>query len=108
MNNKATCSICLENINNETENITTLKCKHSFHAECIMMNVFILQRQSQLCPLCRCECIDGTNIFEKRIQELQNINETQKKSLETLDKYAACLNLNTKLIERIKELEKKK
>lgn len=48
------CSICLESMMTKKKNTTTtrigvLKCKHSFHYQCI--NRWI--RTSAICPLCR-------------------------------------------------------
>lgn len=39
------CTICFEEINNE-ENFCVLKCKHKFHATCML-------KWAKSCPLCR-------------------------------------------------------
>ena len=110
-----TCSICLEKINNDSENIIILKCKHSFHAECLMMNIFILQDNSTKCPLCRCECIKMESVLEKRNKELRKIDDTKQEYLNTLikynkmlDKYGNSLELNRKLLEKIQKLKNNK
>jgi len=48
---KPDCSICLEkmDINSTTEKVTELKCKHSFHKQCVK-NWFTMSKN---CPLCR-------------------------------------------------------
>ena len=42
-----TCSICLEDISLNEDNITTLECKHPFHTHCIS------HLRSNKCPSCR-------------------------------------------------------
>ena len=46
MNNE--CIICFEKI--EDDNNINLKCKHSFHKECI---VTLIKKRNRKCPLCR-------------------------------------------------------
>ena len=43
----ATCSICLDDILPNEDNITTLECNHPFHTNCIS------QLRSNKCPSCR-------------------------------------------------------
>lgn len=51
MNNDI-CSICLDNINNDTFN-KTLSCGHMFHYKCIIKCVFNSNSLFIKCPLCR-------------------------------------------------------
>jgi hypothetical protein len=42
------CVICFEDI--DDNNMIKLKCKHSFHKDCI---VTLLRKRNRKCPLCR-------------------------------------------------------
>lgn len=49
------CTICLKSFKKD-DNISELKCSHSFHTSCIMP---WLKEYSYKCPICRTECGDG-------------------------------------------------
>ncbi|CAO2816919.1 unnamed protein product [Amaranthus hypochondriacus] len=44
-----TCSICLENLSNDGDNLKIVRCKHVFHSECLLQWL----SKNQSCPCCR-------------------------------------------------------
>jgi hypothetical protein len=51
-NNTPTCSICLENLNNNNQQIRTISCGHTFHQNCI--DSWFNERPTNPCPY-RCQ-----------------------------------------------------
>ncbi len=57
------CTICLDKIKNDNNQVTTYECNHTFHLKCL--NSWVMK--SQTCPICRqilkC-CVVSTRNFE--------------------------------------------
>ena len=62
------CSICLDNMNNEAEIYTIENCNHKFHTKCIL-EMFI-EGFTDLCPLCR-TIISTTNTRYKDFENFK-------------------------------------
>ena len=60
------CCICLKVVAT-SQNVTKLRCKHSFHTECIMkwLNVQETLYNKLNCPICRCHVLamDSVNNY---------------------------------------------
>lgn len=48
-----TCSICLDNLNQQKGNYLKLKCKHDFHFSCIFQLIATNTDYNNNCPMCR-------------------------------------------------------
>ena len=57
------CSICLEDCkaNHQDPNCVLLKCKHTFHIDCIKNWILSGQPNNIRCPLCREELLNNEN-----------------------------------------------
>ncbi len=53
------CPICLDSLNNNTED---LPCNHTLHKKCIKNLVISNCPSNHKCPICRCPFIDENNI----------------------------------------------
>ena len=89
-----TCSICYENLN---ENTHTLSCGHSYHCGCII-NWF--RNSHNNCPLCNDTKLDVNSL--KWGVKIKTIEEIKK-----LDKKDDCPENIKKNLNKIKQLKKK-
>lgn len=79
------CPICLEDIDNKT---TVLRCKHTFHNECLVdcflfMSKKHVNRRKILCPICRrgiCCSTKRMLLYDTYVQAKQDYMIAQKQS----------------------------
>lgn len=98
MENEDICSICYDELNNES---TTIECGHKYHTNCIIK---WFRTGNHKCPLCNDTTIDTSNI--KYFTKITTIKEIQK-----LGRKKNCpINLKKLLnkIKKIKEQQKNK
>jgi len=75
-----TCSICLDDISVDgEEQITTLKCNHSFHTKCIS------QLRSNKCPGCRTRFTNIPPEMLSKIQQRESADTVSRNTEENLD-----------------------
>jgi hypothetical protein len=85
---KPICAICIDDIDIESGETTTLQCNHQFHKKCIeeYFTVEIIKKnnKSVFCPLCRSE-ITNLHTFDIQTVEYDHAYELYKR------KWKLCL-----------------
>lgn len=57
------CSICLETLLDKTKDLSSLKCGHEFHKNCILEAL----KNSPLCPICKQNSRKGKKLMKNRV-----------------------------------------
>lgn len=76
---KCECPICLDNIDDEDNFITTY-CKHTYHANCVL-ELYYINGINTKCPLCRTNISNDCAQLKEAFRIAFELNETVYKKM---------------------------
>ena len=106
-----TCTICIEDFENDIllTPVTTLKCKHMYHTECLLKYLYHCDNTARKCPTCRktIKCKELHNIVTNYYMKINNDYTKTKYNLKKLEYNYTLENFKFKIKKLFTSIDKK-